>query len=173
MTARPPLTLVVRRSAAYLLDGLLLAALVVASQLGLRAVLGPRLPELVTGPQIETWVLLTVSLPVWAYFTLFESSGWQATPAKRLLGLRVTTLGGGRAGLGRALLRTALKLLPWELTHLTLLLPTPIWGAASAELRPGLFVVYGLLAVYLLCAALTPRRQAPHDLIARTLVVRA
>jgi uncharacterized RDD family membrane protein YckC len=170
---RLPMTLVVRRGAAYLLDGALLAALVVASQFALRAVLGANLPPLETGWQIERWVLLTVSVPAWAYFSLFESSRWQATPAKRLLGLRVTTLGGERASWGRTLLRTALKLLPWELTHVTLMLPTPIWGAASAELRPGLWVVYGLLAVYVLCAALTPRRQAPHDLIAGTLVVPA
>ena len=26
----------------------------------------------------------------WMYFALFESRGWQATPGKRLLGLRVT-----------------------------------------------------------------------------------
>ena len=45
--------------------------------------------------------------------------------------------------------------------------------AQPQKLRPGLWVVYGLLAVYVLCAALTPRRQAPHDLIAGTVVVPA
>lgn len=163
---------VARRGTAYALDCGLLAVGVVTSQAALRAALGARMPALSTGPQIETWVLLTVSLPVWTYFSLLESSLQQATPAKRLLGLRVTTSTGARPGFIRALSRTALKLLPWELTHLTLMLPTPIWSAANAELRPGLFLVYGLLAAYLLCTALTPRGQAPHDLVAGTLVVK-
>ena len=171
--ARLPLALVARRGLAYMLDGALLAGLVAASQFGLRALLGAAFPALETGAQIEAWVLLTVSLPVWLYFAVGESSGWQATPAKRLLGLRVATVAGQRLGFGRALRRTLVKLLPWELTHLTLLLPTPIWGSASAELRPGLWVVYALLLGYILCAALTPRRQAPHDLITGTLVVPA
>ena len=173
VSERLPLALVARRAAAYLLDGALLAVLVVASQLAVRAVLGARMPPLATGPQIEAWVLMTVSLPVWAYFSQSESSRWQATLAKRLLGLRVTTLDGRRLGFGRALLRTAFKLAPWELTHITLLLPTAIWDSPNAEFRPGLLLVYGLLTVYLLCAALTPLRQAPHDLVARTRVVRA
>jgi uncharacterized RDD family membrane protein YckC len=46
-------------------------------------------------------------------------------------------------------------------------------GSASAERRPGLWLVYGLLAVNVLGAALPPRRQAPQDLIAGTLVVPA
>jgi len=160
-----------RRALAYLLDCALLAGLVVTTQLGLRLVLGSGFPALATGLQIEAWVLLTVSLPIWFYFAGFESSVWQATPAKRLLGLRVTTLSGQRQSRGRALLRTVVKLLPWELTHLTLLLPTPLWDAATPELRPGLWIVYGLLAAYLLCAAFTSHRQAPHDLMAGTLVV--
>jgi uncharacterized RDD family membrane protein YckC len=158
---------------AYVLDGGLLAAGVVASQVGLRALLGARWPALRTGPQIEGWVLLTVSLPVWAYFSLFESSARGATPAKRLLGLRVATTTGERPGWRRALVRTAIKLLPWELTHATLLLPTPMWGAAEAEMRAGLWGVYALLGLYLVCTALTPRRQGPHDLIAGTEVVPA
>jgi uncharacterized RDD family membrane protein YckC len=174
MTAeRLPLALVLRRGLAYVLDCALLAALVVASQFGLRALQGSRFPVLETGAQLEAWVLLSVSLPVWLYFAVGESSTRQATPAKRLLGLRVVSLGGEHVGFGQALRRTLVKLLPWELTHVTLLLPTPIWSSPTPELRPGLWLVYGLLAAYVLCAALTPRRQAPHDLIAGTLVVPA
>jgi uncharacterized RDD family membrane protein YckC len=164
--------LVARRALAYALDCALLAGLVVATQLGLRLALGAGFPALTTGPEIEAWVFATVSVPVWVYFAGFERSRWQATPAKRLLGLRVASLHGGAAGWPQALVRTVLKLAPWELTHLALLLPRPIWETA-ADPRPlaGLWSVYGLLALYLLCALLTPRGQAPHDLVARTVVV--
>ena len=41
------------------------------------------------------------------YFIGFEASRWQATPGKRLLGLRVETVEGARLSVGRALLRLA------------------------------------------------------------------
>ena len=47
-------------------------------------------------------VFIFYCLLVWLYFTLFESGGWQATPGKRLLGLRVTGLSGDRISFGRA-----------------------------------------------------------------------
>jgi len=38
----------------------------------------------------------------WLYFAGSESSRWQATPGKRIVGLRVTDMNGDRIGLGRA-----------------------------------------------------------------------
>lgn len=38
----------------------------------------------------------------WLYFTISESSGWQASPGKKMLGLRVVDLEGRRIGFGRA-----------------------------------------------------------------------
>jgi uncharacterized RDD family membrane protein YckC len=164
---------ILRRAAAYLVDIAILAAAVVITQLGIQAITGGfPANQLNTGLQIEAWVFATVSLPVWAYFTLLEGSVWQASLGKRLLGLQVTDTMGNRIGYGRALLRTIVKLLPWELTHLSLMLPTPIWDeSASANLRPGLIVAYALLVLYIVVAVLTPRKQSVHDLIARTLVV--
>jgi uncharacterized RDD family membrane protein YckC len=86
--------------------------------------------------------LLSLIVP-WLYFTLFEAGPWQATPGKRLLGLVVTDLAGERIGWGRANLRFFGKILSGAL----------------------------LLLGYLL-AAVTPRRQALHDLLAKTLVLR-
>jgi uncharacterized RDD family membrane protein YckC len=155
-------------------DVAILATAVVASQFAIQAVTGGfQADKLKTGPQIEAWVLATVSLPTWAYFTLMEASGWQATLGKRLLGLRVVDTRGKRIGYGRALLRTAVKLLPWELTHLSLMLPVPIWSeGASTSVRPGLIVANALLVVYIATALLTPRKQSVHDLVSGTTVVR-
>lgn len=75
------------------------------------------------------------------YFVAFESSRWQATPGKRLLGLRVDTLAGSRLSLARALGR-----------HLA--------GAAS----------WLTLNIGHLLVALRPDRRALHDLIAGTRV---
>ena len=77
------------------------------------------------------------------YCTLLESSPWQATVGKRALGLSVTNRRGQRIGLARAMARFIAKLL----SVLTLFL--------------------GFLLV-----VVTKRRQALHDLIAGTLVIR-
>ncbi|MCG5501713.1 MULTISPECIES: RDD family protein [Ectothiorhodospira] len=79
----------------------------------------------------------------WLYYTVFESSKWQSTPGKRMLGLRVTDMDGNRIGFGRANGRYWSKIL-------------------SALL---LFIGY-------LMIAFTRRKQGLHDLIASTLVVR-
>lgn len=165
---------IVRRLAAYAIDIAILAGAVVASQFGLQAITGGfPANQLQTGLQIEAWVFATVSLPTWAYFALMERSSWQASLGKRLLGLQVTDTQGNRIGFSRALLRTIVKLIPWEITHLSLMLPTPIWSeAASTSLRPGLIVANALLVLYIAVAILTPHKQSVHDLIAGTMVLR-
>jgi uncharacterized RDD family membrane protein YckC len=160
-----------RRGGAYVLDVAGLAALVQAAQWAWARAAGGGLPRPVSGLQIEAWVLLSVSLPIWLYFIVMERSGWQATVGKRALGLRVARTGGGRISLNQAVVRTALKLLPWELTHATLLLPAPMWNDPDAGLRPGLVIVYALLGLYAASAALTPRRQTLPDLAAGTVVI--
>lgn len=132
-----------------------------------------------SGLWLEAYVLVTVSFPVWLYFALSESSAWQATLGKRLLGLRVTGLAGQHLSFGQALLRTVIKLLPWEFTHLIVTLPTPMWTDPQAGaddpvmgLRYALFSgVYILLGVYLVTIWVTPRKQSVHDLVAQTLVI--
>jgi uncharacterized RDD family membrane protein YckC len=79
----------------------------------------------------------------WLYFALFESSSWQATLGKRATGIIVTDLDGQRLTFGRATGRYWSK---W-LSYLTFL-------------------------VGFLIAAFTSRKQALHDLIANTLVLR-
>jgi uncharacterized RDD family membrane protein YckC len=78
----------------------------------------------------------------WAYFSLLESSPAQATLGKIALGIKVTDAGGSEISFRRASVRYWCKLL----STLTL--------------------------VGWLLAAFTPRRQALHDLLAGTLVVR-
>lgn len=66
--------------------------------------------------------LLQALLIAWAvlvaWFVGFEASPWQASPGKRLLGLRVETLAGARMGVGRALLRFLAAGPSWLLLHL-------------------------------------------------------
>lgn len=165
-------SILVRRLAAYLVDILLLFAAVVITQFGLEALTGG-LPMrlLTTGPRIEGWVWLSVSLPTSLYFALSESSAQQATPGKRLLGLRVTGTDGKRIGFGRALLRTIVKLIPWEVTHLSLFLPTPILMDGQGGFLPGLMTADVLIVFYLAVVVMTAGKRSIHDLVASTMVL--
>jgi uncharacterized RDD family membrane protein YckC len=78
------------------------------------------------------------------YFVAMEASPWRATIGKRVVGVKVTTLGGQRIGFGRATARLLAK-----------------FGLSLALLGLG-FVLAGVDA----------RKQALHDKVAGTLVMR-
>jgi len=161
-----------RRIVAYLFDFFVLFSILISLQ-GVAYLVGHGFPYrlLNTGVRIELWVFLSISLPVWLYFALSESSSHQATFGKRLFGLQVMNKVGNRIGFGQAVLRTVIKLIPWELTHLSLMLPIPLWWDPQPGLRPGIVVVYILIGIYLVTMFLNKRRQSVHDLIAQTMVV--
>lgn len=79
----------------------------------------------------------------WLYYTLFESSSKQATLGKMALGIKVTDLNGNRISFGRANAR--------------------FWSKALSGL---------ILFIGFIMAGFTKRKQALHDIIAKTLVVK-
>jgi uncharacterized RDD family membrane protein YckC len=87
------------------------------------------------------WLALAVSLGLFAvaaaWFIGFESSRWQASPGKRLLGLRVTDLRGARCGPGRIALRFIAGIPSWFVLHL---------GHALAAWTPGKRALHDYLA---------------------------
>lgn len=123
------------------------------------------------GVPLEIYTLLTISLPTWFYFAWSDQSNWQATVGKRVFRLIVTDIEGNRIGFGRAMLRTVIKLLPWEISHLTVNLPTSIMYDPEPQFRIGFVVVLALLVLYPALILSTRRRQSLHDLIAKTIVL--
>lgn len=79
---------------------------------------------------------------IWLYFSLLESSGWQATAGKRLVGIQVTDLQGNRISFGRAT------------------------GRFWAKLVSAVPFYIGFLF-----AGMTSHKQAVHDMLANTLVI--
>ncbi len=55
-----------------------------------------------------------MTLPFTLYFAFCESSRWQASIGKRVVGLAVLRRSGGQLSFGRALLRSGIKFVPWE-----------------------------------------------------------
>jgi uncharacterized RDD family membrane protein YckC len=174
---------IIRRGGAYLLDVAIIFVWFFVTQ---RFIFTPLREQfgsawMRSGFLLEAYVLLTISLPAWLYFAFLESSPWRASIGKRFVGLVVTDLRGDRIGFWRVLLRTVIKLLPWEIAHMIVNLPTSMWidpqtGALSfdapvAGFRYLLFIiVYVLLGVYLITAWRNPRNRSVHDLLAGTVV---
>jgi uncharacterized RDD family membrane protein YckC len=115
-------------------------------------------------------------LPVGIYLFLTESSRRQATVGKRVLRMRVVALDGSRAPAWRILVRTIVKLLPWELAHFFVWHTVDIASRGGDVIFPvwltvGLVVADVLPVVYVLVVLLQRERRGPHDLIAGTRVV--
>lgn len=136
------------RAVAYLIDGLLLA-------IALTPVVAPiiRNNNVGTSPKeiyafYSSWtrqsiaLVMLIHLADWLYSATLESSAWQATLGKKLLGLKVSDAHGNRLSFARATARHFGKYL-------------------SSFLFLG-FILVGF----------TEKKQGLHDLIAGTLVIR-
>lgn len=114
---------------------------------------------------------LLVTLPVTLYFALGESGPSQATWGKRRLGLKVVDRQFGRVSRARALARTVLKFVPWELAHAC------IWRLSFDPQSPSPLVYLGLATVWVLVGlnivslVLSPQRQTIYDKLSGTRVV--
>lgn len=121
---------------------------------------------------ISAFLLLV--LPVILYFSLFESSSWQATWGKRKRRLHVVDTQGDRLSFPRSFIRSLLKFVPWELTH-ACLWRIPGWpltpSTPSPVISAGLVLVWILVGVYLVSILVSRKHQAIYDWITGTYVI--
>lgn len=168
------LKLALRRLVAYWLDFVLLAMVLLGVQWLLYTVSsGFPFDYLETGWQIEIWVLATISLPVWLYFICCERYKMK-TIGKRLLSLQAVGADGTQLTLKQAVLRTFIKLLPWEMTHLIILVPEPWYGLDESPAN--MFLIYvpnALLLIYIIILFLNKGQKALHDYAAQSAVMPA
>jgi len=122
------------------------------------------------------WYLLDFAfiLPVLLYFAIFETSRWQASWGKRRLGLKVVSDTGTPLRFTQSLSRSALKLVPWMLTHLSFR-AIPGWPLNVEELpmvaTVGLTTVWVLVLANIAVALVHRRHKTIYDMIAGTVVV--
>jgi|SRR5262252_579118 len=133
------------RVLAYIIDSLLAACIFFPLGIVLGVIIVATGEEPNSGPVIfarvgEQGISMLVT---WLYFALCESSTWQGTVGKKLLGLRVTDLDGNRISFGQAT------------------------GRHFGKILSGLILCIGFLMV-----AFTDQKQGLHDQIAGTLVLR-
>ena len=130
-----------RRSAAALVDGLVLIGFLFVDYYMLLTLLGWSVDRRAAGSTDALFFIVAIGF-AWAYCALAESSGAGRTLGKRLLGLSVRDRDGEVPGLGRATLRFAAR-----------------------------FATLATLLLGWLLILVTGRRRALHDLIAGTIVV--
>jgi len=119
------------------------------------------------------------------YGSLTESSGWQGTIGKKVLNLKVTNLEGDPLSFSEAMVRNMVKywatfvivIVPY-ISDLKPFVPDPngdpseIFGKMFGTPYMMMTLSVGLVStIGYLIAAFTPRRQALHDIIAKTAVL--
>jgi uncharacterized RDD family membrane protein YckC len=119
--------------------------------------------------QLSGFVLVT--LPVTLYFALAESSPKRATWGKRRRGLVVQTVAGDQLSLGRALGRTLLKFVPWELSHTFIIHASMSKGDAPEWATMLLLLAWALIIGNVVSIFVGSRRQTLYDRLSGTVVV--
>lgn len=137
---RSTLRFTARRSAAFLADWIILFCILAPVGILIGRFSGAPQPQ--TGPEVWHMILLTFSAPAWLYFIVSDRSTRGATLGKRVFKLRVAGTTEERVSLGRAVVRTVIKLLPWELTHLFVFGLSKELGQFDQIQSVGLAVVY-------------------------------
>lgn len=130
-----------KRVIAYLIDAFIIAFPVTM-------IFGTVIPQVLKTENIEV-TTVTVSMPQiimlvasWVYFAGFESSAWQATIGKKILGMKVTDASGERIDFIKATIRYVAK-----------------------------FLSSFILMIGFIMVAFTAKKQGLHDFIAGTTVV--
>jgi len=107
-------------------------------------------------------------LPVIIYFSIQESSSYQATWGKRKVKIKVVNTHGVRISLFQAIIRSAIKFLPWQIAHTSVIY---LWfGYQSQILLLIALFAQGLVVIYFICIWLEKKHRAIYDLIAGTFV---
>ncbi|MEH6940291.1 RDD family protein [Bacillus sp. JJ722] len=138
-----------RRLAAYVIDGLILSVIVsILGAVGVLSFFGvnfdaSQLQDPTYSIANNKGYLYATFLIGMLYYTILQSSKWQATIGKKLLGMKVVTLEGERISFIRALIR-----------HLVM------------------FSISSIFYIGFIMALFTKKKQALHDLLAKTLVIK-
>ncbi len=119
--------------------------------------------------QVSAFLILT--LPVTLYFAISESSIKQATWGKQKVGLVVTDHNRDRISFLRSLARTALKFIPWEISH------TLIWQLSFYPQADTIWINFGFMLVYVLIGlniaslVIAKTNQTIYDFLSGTYVI--
>ncbi|MEO7840388.1 MAG: RDD family protein [Anaerolineales bacterium] len=107
----------------------------------------------------RAFIVISSSVIYWFYSAFLESCRWQATIGKRIMGLYITDINGGKITFRKAAIRAGTKILCGIIPY--------AWGAMSIPFFSwfGYFINCGMVL-------LTEKHQGIHDMTSQTLVVK-
>lgn len=121
---------------------------------------------------MQMYVFLTISLPVWFYFAFLDSYKFKGTIGKRLMKLNVyNKQNSTRISLHKSFIRTIFKLLPWEIAHIGVIFPEPLYFAQNPDIRMLSIAGLVLFTVYFISIYLDKNSQSLYDKLLDTKVV--
>lgn len=162
------------RFKAFLMDYLLIFAYLVLLFI-LNVFLFPSLQQFFQGSLVAAQLagFAMVTLPVTVYFVICDSVLGGQSFGKRKARIRTVDTNGNNLSVPRAIVRTILKFLPWELSHyLVYRLVTTGDGEMPLHYYVIGGLIYTLIFAYILTAIFTKKKQSLYDLIAKTKVVK-
>jgi uncharacterized RDD family membrane protein YckC len=112
----------------------------------------------------EIWLFLPTFIFQCAYYILFAASAWQATPGKRVLGMKITSVDEGRITIIRSVVRFASQ-------QVSLVVAVPLAMFVSDWSPWALVPFASLLAVPIALWILCDNGRSPWDWAAGTKVV--
>jgi uncharacterized RDD family membrane protein YckC len=118
---------------------------------------------------MDLLAFVVLVLPVILYFALQEGSQRQATWGKRRVGIKVVNARGQKLSWLQALIRSAIKFLPWQLAHTCVI---QIWsGQTSSWLIIGAVLAQGLVVINVLSILVTRDHRALYDWLSGAYVI--
>lgn len=136
----------------------------------------PSLQELFQASRLTAQVtgFLLVTFPVSLYFIITDSRICKQSFGKRKMRIHVVDANNRPISVIRAIFRTALKFLPWELSHFMAYRMIYL-GNGDVQLLDYLIggLIYTLILLYILMAVFTKNKQSLYDRLAKTYVVKS
>ncbi|WP_394121921.1 RDD family protein [Planococcus donghaensis] len=131
----------------------------------------PSLQQLfqVSLPIAQLTGFLLVTFPVSLYFIITDSRIGKGSFGKRKMRIRVVDANNCSISVSRSIFRTALKFLPWELSHFMAYRMIYL-GDGDVHLLDYLVggLIYTLILLYILMTVLTKNKQSLYDRLAKT-----
>lgn len=156
-----------KRVIAFILDILILFPILFLLSIILIQVLGPP----VTPFQTYIRIIINFSIPFWIYSILNDFSKSGSSYGKKIMKIKVISSKNVRLNLFQAILRTAIKLIPWEMTHLTFFGLSETWGSFSIIQIVLVVIIYILIFMYIFIMIKTRGLKGIHDYISNTQVI--
>jgi len=154
-----------RRIIAYLIDCTIIFIVLAPVGLAFQYIFGY---QPVSGKEIYFIIVINFSIPVWIYFIYADYSKDGATLGKKFLGIKTNSYESEVVSLKQAGYRTAIKMLPWELTHIASFLLVSIPGQFTSMSWLILSLAYLLIIIYLITAWRSQGKRSIHDHLAIT-----